>query len=208
MKLTNPLDRILDNEAKVRILRFLIRTNAEWNGRQIAKEIGISPATAHKALQSLNREGVLLLRNVGKTHIYNLNQGNFTVTDMLKPLFNRENKILEYILKAIKRKISISTIRRDIVSIALFGSISSYKGHPASDIDLIVIVKNAKIKHQAELIFEDIGKKISKKFGNNLSPYINSEREFKSKYRKGLNVIKSILKSHRIIVGAPLEKII
>ena len=208
MKLTNPLDKILDNEAKVRILRFLVKTNAEWNGRQIAKEIGASPATTHKALQSLNREGVLLLRNVGKTHVYTLNQGNFTVTDMLKPLFSRENKILEYILNTIRRKISVSGIRRDIISIALFGSLSSYRDHPASDIDLIVIVKNAKIKPLAELIFEDIGKKISKKFGNNLSPYINSELEFKSKYRKGLSVIKSILKSHRIIIGKALEKII
>src|SRR3989338_4700362 len=124
MKLTNPLDKILDNEAKVKILRFLFTTNAQWNGRQIAKEIGSSPATTHKALQSLNREGVLLLRNVGKTHVYTLNESNFTVTDMLRPLFSRENKILERILNAIKRKISTSSIKRDIVSIVLFGSLS------------------------------------------------------------------------------------
>jgi predicted nucleotidyltransferase len=208
MKLTNPLDKILDNETKVKILRFLFKTNAEWNGRQIAKEIGSSPATTHKALQSLNREGVLLLRNVGKTHVYTLNESNFTVTDMLKPLFSRENKILERILNTIRRKISASSIKRDIVSIVLFGSVISHKDHPASDIDLIVIVKNAKIKPQVELIFEDIGKKISKEFGNTLSPYLNTELEFKSKYKKGLQVMKSILKSHRLIYGEPPEKII
>src|SRR3989338_455994 len=127
MKLTNPLDKILDKEAKVKILRFLFKTNAEWNGRQIAKEIGSSPATTHKALQGLNREGVLLLRNVGKTHVYTLNESNFTVTDMLKPLFSRENKILEYILSAIRRKIAASSIKRDIMSIALFGSVGSHR---------------------------------------------------------------------------------
>ena len=208
MKITNPLDKILDNETKVKILRFLFKTKAEWNGRQIAKEIGSSPATTHKALQNLNREGVLLLRNVGKTHVYTLNEGNFTVTDMLKPLFSRENKILEYILSAIRRKIAASSIKRDIVSIALFGSVGSHKEHPASDIDIIVIVKNAKVKPLAELIFEDLGKKISKQFGNTLSPYINTELEFKSKYKKGLRVIKNILKSHRLIYGKPPEKII
>lgn len=206
MKLTNPLDKILNNEAKVKILRFLFKTNAEWNGRQIAKEIGVSPATTHKALQSLNREGVLLLRNVGKTHVYTLNESNFTVTDMLKPLFGRENKILERILNAIRRKVTTSSIKRDIVSIVLFGSVISHKDHPASDIDLMVIVKNAKIKSKAELILEEIGKKISKDFGNTLSPYINTELEFKSK--KGLKVIKNILKSHRLVYGKPLKRII
>lgn len=208
MKLTNPLDKILDNEAKVKILRFLFKTNAEWNGRQIAKEIGSSPATTHKALQGLNREGVLLLRNVGKTHVYTLNESNFTVTDMLRPLFHRENKILERILNTIKRKISASSIKRDIVSIALFGSVGSAREHPASDIDLMVIVKNAKIKPKAELVIEDIGKKISKEFGNTLSPYINTESEFESKSKKGLKVIKNILKSHRLVYGKPLERII
>jgi len=208
MKITNPLDRILDNEAKVKILRFLFKTNAEWNGRQIAKEIGSSPATTHKALQGLNKQDVLLLRNVGKTHVYTLNEGNFTVTAMLRPLFGRENKILKYILNTIRRRISVSGIGKDIVSIALFGSVGSRRDHPASDIDLMVIVKNIKIKPKAELILEEIGKKISQEFGNTLSPYINTESEFKSKSKKGLKVIKNILKSHKLIYGKPLEKII
>lgn len=94
MKITNPLDKILDNEAKVKILRFLFKTNAEWNGRQIAREIKITPTTAHKALQGLNREGVLILRNMGKTHVYTLNKDNFVVSELLKPLFDNEKRIL------------------------------------------------------------------------------------------------------------------
>ncbi|MBL7197489.1 MAG: HTH domain-containing protein [Candidatus Omnitrophica bacterium] len=208
MKLTNPLDKILNNEVKVKILRFLFKTNAQWNGRQIAKELGVSPTTAHKALQSLNKQGVLLLRNIGKTHVYTLKHNNFTVSTILKPLFAREEKILDNIFGIIRKKISVSSIRKYIVSIALFGSVSSRRDRPASDIDLIVIVKNAKIKSKVELIFEDISKKISKKFGNTLSPYINTELEFKSKYKKGLRVIKNILKSYKLIYGKPLERII
>ena len=35
MKFTKPLDSILNTEAKTRILRFLCKTGAEWNGSQI-----------------------------------------------------------------------------------------------------------------------------------------------------------------------------
>lgn len=208
MKLTNPLDKILDNEAKVKILRFLFKTNAEWNGRQIAKEIGVTPATTHKALQSLNKEGVLLLRNIGKTHVYTLKHNNFTVSNMLKPLFANEEKILDSIFGIIKRRISASSIKKDIISVVLFGSVSLHKERSTSDIDIAVIVKDLKTKRATELLFEDIDKRISEKFGNTISAYINTVLEFKSKYKKGLAVIKNIIKSNKLIYGKLPERII
>ena len=208
MKLTNPLDKILNNETKVKILRFLFKTNAEWNGRQIAREIGVTPATTHKALRSLNREGVLLLRNLGKTHIYTLKRNNFTVSNMLKSLFANEEKILDSIFGIIRRRISASSIKKDIVSVVLFGSVSLHKERSTSDIDIAVIVKDLKTKQATELLFEDIDKRISEEFGNTISAYINTVLEFKSKYKKGLAIIKNILKSNKLIYGKPPERII
>jgi DNA-binding transcriptional ArsR family regulator len=107
MKVTNPLDRVLDNEVKIRILRFLCKTGAKWNGRQIAREIKMSPATAHKALQALNAEGVLLLQNVGKMHIYELNEDNYLVRSMLKPLFGKEDKMADRFYNRVTSKLPV-----------------------------------------------------------------------------------------------------
>ncbi len=208
MKITSPLDKILNNETKIKILRFLFKTNAEWNGRQIAKEIGVTPATIHKALRSLNKEGVLLLRNIGKTHVYTLRHNNFTVSNMLKPLFAKEEKVLDSIFSIIRRKISTSNIKKGVVSVILFGSVNLGKEHPTSDIDIMVIVTDTKIKQKAELLFEDIDKKVSQEFGNTISAYINTVLEFKSKYKKGLAVIKNISKSNKLIYGKPPERIL
>ncbi|MCD6094069.1 MAG: winged helix-turn-helix transcriptional regulator [Candidatus Omnitrophica bacterium] len=82
MRVHNPLDKILNNEVKIKILRFLCKTEAEWSGRQIAQEIKVSPAAAHKALQELNNERALLFRSVGKSYLYRLN----LVTSFLSPL--------------------------------------------------------------------------------------------------------------------------
>jgi len=208
MKISRPLDKILDNEAKIKILRFLIKTNAQWNGRQIAKEIGVTPATAHKALHSLYKEGVLVLRNVGKTHIYSLKEDNYLVSGLLRPLFAKEDKVLKKIIEIIRRKINSSDIKKSIISVVLFGSVNLRTDRPASDIDLAVIIKDKNKRREVDILFEDIDKKISSEFGNTVSPYVNTEAELKSKYKKGLEVVKDILKSKKFIYGKKIETIL
>jgi predicted nucleotidyltransferase len=75
-----------------------------------------------------------------------------------------------------------------------------------SDIDIVVIVKDAKIKSKGEILFEKIDREISVRFGNSLSPYINTRAEFKSKYGKKMAVIKNILKEHKMIYGEDLRE--
>lgn len=208
MKISKPLDKILDNEAKVKILRFLIKTKAEWNGRQIAKEVGVTPATAHKALHGLYEEGILLLRNVGKTHIYSLKKDNYLVSNLLEPLFANEDKVFNNIMGIIRKRISTSIIKKAITSVVLFGSVGLRTEKPTSDIDLAILIKDAGSRQKVSVLFEDIDKKVSKKFGNTISPYINTEAEFKSKYKKGLGVIKNILKSSRLIYGRELREVL
>ncbi|MEK7308974.1 MAG: helix-turn-helix domain-containing protein [Nitrospirota bacterium] len=208
MKITNPLDKILDNESKIKVLRFLFKTNAEWNGRQIAKEIGVSPATTHKALRGLNREGILSLRNMGKTYVYTLNQDNFTVANMLKPLFVSEDKLMNHILGIIRKEIAASTIKNSISSVALFGSVSARKDNAASDIDLIVIVRDIKTKVAAGFLFEEIDKRISKELGNTVSAYINTETELRVKYKKGVSIIRNIIRENHLIYGEPVERLL
>ena len=165
MRVHNPLDKILNNEVKVKILRFLCKTEAEWSGRQIAQEIKVSPATCHKALRELYDEGALLLRSIGKSYLYRLNTENLLVSDVLKPLYERESKIPDEIYKGIVRNISFPVIN-DIVSIAVFGSVKRRKERPTSDIDLLVLVKNSENKKEVE---EDFGKVIRRSWADALS---------------------------------------
>jgi predicted nucleotidyltransferase len=208
VKFTKPLDDILNTEAKIRILRFLCRTNAEWNGSQIAKEIKVTSPAAHTALRALQKEGLLTRRNMGKNHVYGLKEGSFLVSNLLKPLFAKEDRILDRITAMIKRKIASFRAKNDIISVALFGSVNVHKERPTSDIDLVVVVENARAKAAIERLFEEIDAKVSNEFGNAVSPYINTRAEFKAKQKKGLAVIKSILKSYRIIYGERLEKLL
>ena len=145
---------------------------------------------------------------MGKTHVYSLNDDNFMVTDILKPLFEKEQKVLETIIKMIKSGISKSSTESSIVSVALFGSVNIKQDYAMSDIDVAVVVKSMKDKTKAEQLFEEIDYKISKKFGNAVSAYINTVAEFKSKKKENLAVIKNILREHTLIYGEKIEVII
>jgi predicted nucleotidyltransferase/biotin operon repressor len=207
MRVHNPLDKILNNEVKVKILRFLCKTEAEWSGRQIAQEIKVSPAACHKALRELYNEGLLLLRNIGKSYLYRLNTENLLVSDILKPLYEREGKIPEEIYEGIVRNISFPVIN-DIVSIAVFGSVKRRKERPTSDIDLLVLIKDSESKRKVEEDFGKVNQKIMSRFGNTISPYVQTVEEFNLKYKKNLSITKNILKSHRLLFGKPLKELL
>lgn len=204
MRVHDPLDKILNNEVKIKILRFLCKTEAEWSGRQIAREIKVSPAACHKALRELNNERALLLRSVGRSYLYHLNKENLIISELLKPLYERESKIADDVYRAIIGNIS-SLVINNIVSIAVFGSIKKRKERPTSDIDLLVLVRNPEDKRKVEEDFGTVNEKVIGKFGNTISTYIQTTKEFKTKYEKGLALVKNILKSHRLLFGKRLE---
>jgi len=207
MRVHDPLDKILNNEVKVKILRFLCKTEAEWSGRQIAQEIKVSPAACHKALRELNNERALLFRSIGRSYLYHLNKENLIISELLEPLYKRESKIPDDVYRAIIGNIS-SLVINNIVSIAVFGSIKKRKERPTSDIDLLVLVRNSEDKRKVEENFGTVNEKVIGKFGNTISTYIQTTEEFKTKYKKGLALVKNIFKSHKLLFGKPLEELL
>ena len=207
MKIHNPLDKILNNEIKIKILRQLCKTNEESSGRQIADEIKVSPAACHKALHELYSQKVLNFRNIGNTHLYSLNSKNIVVDTLIKSVFSQESQIPEAIYKVIKSGLSKS-VRQKIVSLAIFGSLANKKEKASSDIDILILVKDKNDISEVERSIYETGEEISSKFGSTLSPYIQTVDDFKKKNTDRLPVIFNILNSHKLIMGEPLEGLI
>jgi predicted nucleotidyltransferase/biotin operon repressor len=207
MRIHQPLNKILNNETKVKVLRFLYNNDVEWSGRRIAREIRISPATCHKALQELYSEGIVLLRNVGKTYLYQFNHDNYVAKELLHPLFKKEERLLKVISRLLRDEFSEKT-RERIVSIALFGSVERREDRPESDIDLLVLVARAKDKEKIDKVFDNLNEKTMRLFGKTVSPYIESVSGFRRKYRQGLPVAREIMRSHELVSGKPLGEVI
>ncbi len=208
MRLNSPLDKILNSEIKARVLRILCRASSEMSGRQMAKMAGVTPKTAHEVLQDLLREGVLIMRAVGKTHLFRLNEERAIVHEILKPLFLLEKTLAERLFDVIRGTIKKSALKDDILSVALFGSVHAKTERATSDVDLFVIVKTSELKKKTEILFSDIDQQLFSQWGNLIAPYINSIAEFRTNAKKKTGPVPQILKSYQLIYGDRLEKLL
>ena len=59
MRFINPLDRILGQKSKIKILRFLTNYNSEVSIRELANEIKITPPNASRILKELETENAV-----------------------------------------------------------------------------------------------------------------------------------------------------
>ena len=135
MKYYQPLNDLLGQKSTVKILRRLSLTRLEMSGRRIAAELNLSPWTCHLALRELAEQGILIVRNVGRTHLFQLNEKNYIVEKLLLPLFAVEAELLTTAI----REITVG-LPGSIVSVILYGSISRHEERPSSDVDLLVLV--------------------------------------------------------------------
>jgi predicted nucleotidyltransferase len=202
MKFREPLDDILGQRVKIKILRCLALNGMELSGRKIAEETGISPAGAHKALKDLVESHIILERRAGRAFLFKLNQENYLAQEMLMPLFEREDSLLKLALGSMIKKIHAS-----IISLILYGSLAQKRETPRSDIDLLVIV-SPKNKRKIEEAFDKISSGFLTKYGRALSPYIITIKEFQNKYRERLPFIVDVVKTGIVIRGKLISELL
>ena len=86
------LDNILNSKSKIAIIRLFVSKAVDFKatGREVAKRTCFSAPAAHAALKDLFKQGILKLDNIGKQHIYSLDNDNRITRKILKPMFKEE----------------------------------------------------------------------------------------------------------------------
>ena len=199
MKVNNPLNNILNSTVKIECLRHLCNYPTELNGRQLSKFLRITPKSIHKAMSALVDEGVVNYVSHGNSFGYSINKDQWVTKRLLLPLFQNENLVLDEIADALSKEIKLSSLRKNILSVVLFGSV-----HKKDDFDIFVIVDKVASVFAVEEEIERIGSKFIKTYGVILGPYVKSVASFKKD--KSLGVIKSIVSSYQLIYGKELTE--
>ena len=205
MRLNQPINRILDSETKVKVLRYLCTAGGETSGRQIAQLLRAPTTTVQVALRGLHDEGVLDRRSFGKAYAFSLNTKNWVVAKVLKPMFKTEGNYPSELWTEISKKVERSKIKKAVLSVVLFGSVLTKQERPTSDIDLLILIDDGKAKQAVEDLFIEMNATIIQEAGLSLEPHIYSVAEFRDKVAEGLPFIKAALHSDKIILGKRLE---
>lgn len=204
MLLIHQLDSVLGQTSKIRMLRFLVSTEAECNGREIAAAVGLSHVKCHTALQELNRHGIVEMRRSGQSILYRLHLKNVLVEKMLIPLFEREARLQNILGETIARYLKKPAPKSAI----LFGSFASGNARPDSDIDVLVIVSQKKDIPLFKKRLEEAEIHITTGFGNHLSPIVMEEQEFRRKFRQKDKLIQNIVKKGKVLFGESVNDLI
>jgi predicted nucleotidyltransferase len=204
MRLHNVLDKIVGHEAKAGILRILCEKNTGWTGRQLAKALAISPTTSSKVLKELADEGIVIVKGVGRSYLYHLDDKSYIVKNILVPFFEKEGDIVNQITLLIKKAVLKSG--SGVETIAIFGSVASRTETPESDLDVVIIISKSADKPRVNKSIDSVFTIIARDFRAIISPYILSAEQFKKRYKDKDPIIGEMLKSYKLIYGKPLER--
>lgn len=206
MRLHHVLDKVVGHEIKAGILRILCEKNTGWTGRQIAKELAVSPTTAGKFLQELVGEGIVVMKGVGRSYLYHVNDKSYIVKNILLPFFEKEKNILTYISVLIKKAVVASGA--GVESIVIFGSVASKTETARSDLDIAVIVSGPGDKEKAKRAVDGVSDLVAREFHAVISPLIMSIDEFRKRHERKAALVLEMMKSYTVIHGKPLERLV
>jgi len=202
------INEIIDSPSKLAILRvFASRKGLKATGREIAKLSGYSVPSTHESLKGLHSRHILNLEIIGKQHIYTLNEEDRIVKKIIRPLFEAEGSVKDEIRDFLVEEIKKAGLKPKIVSLIFYGSVQKDKANKTSDVDIAVVVgKAVDVKRVADIFVSSITDRFKSYFGVQLDPYIKSAADFRSRLRKNLSPVSTLMKSYTVLYGKePLE---
>jgi predicted nucleotidyltransferase len=209
MKFHDSFLQLIDTEPKRKIVWFLLKNESAMPGRQagmsereISSLVGISHMTVNRVLRDLEQWNFVSYERVGRAHVWKINQQSY-IHDALSFIRNAFESAQSPFEK-LKKDILEYLPKKYLIKVVLFGSIAKNEEAADSDIDIFILVKNKEAAQPLEESIEKLSIHCLEKFGNRLSPYVLTEREFQQ--RKDLKLLDEINQGIQLFPEGKEEK--
>jgi len=188
------LEKILSSKSKVKILRLLIKNSGrEFCLDDIVKGTGSSSGTIFPGLRSLVSLRMILVRKIGKTKLYKINERS-PMYPKLKELFKKEESMLLDIAKEFVSELD----KKNIKAIILFGSVARGDITEKSDIDILIVTINGQgIKKRVSKLTE----MFMEKYDIEVMPIYMTQKELKDRRAKFDRFIINVIKEGNVLFG-------
>ena len=159
------------------------------SARGVARAACVNHQACAVALRKLEQLGAVSRMGSGRTQLLRLNVESYLVSDLILPLLRKERQRISTVHKAV-----VQAFEQPALTITIFGSTARGDDAPGSDLDVLVVVRNANDKH-AVLGAAALGNSdFMKRFGMRCSPVVFTLAEVKSRIRKKDRLMENILK--------------
>ncbi|MBI2164154.1 MAG: MarR family transcriptional regulator [candidate division NC10 bacterium] len=170
--LRRPLDAVFAAPSHLALLRALFEAPQGASGRELARLAGLSHQAANTALARLEGLGLVRRAGRGRTFLYTLNLEHALLTRLLRPLLDGDLQTVEV------------AVAPHCLSATLFGSVARGIENPASDLDLLVVLGQARERRQMARALSDLASELSRAWGIRLNPITFTEAQVRRHLRE------------------------
>jgi predicted nucleotidyltransferase len=185
---------VLNSKTKQKIIGFLLKHEALMSEREIAAVSGVSHMSINRIMRELAEINFIHFVRAGRAHLWRVNRGSYAF-HIFSGLFNtlaQKTAPFEDLKRTILDKLPLPSVE----NLILFGSVAMGTERFDSDIDLYIQVKDESKKQEIEQAVEGLVLFCLERYGNPLSPYILTEKEWKE--RNNLKLAEKIKKGIKI----------
>lgn len=198
MRFHHSLDTVLGTRARLGVLRPLATfPNREFTGREVARLAGLTAPGAIRALEELERTGLVHGRVIGATHLWSLSSEHL-LTATVRGLFRQERTHMDALQGALRRGLRGLPLRRAV----LFGSVARGEENADSDVDLYLEVASARARRRVLSGATPLVVQVQRRFGNHLSLMVATPGEMARASARNLR--KAILTEGIVLLGGEI----
>jgi len=201
MVLRKVLEAIFGSPAKIRILRVLSASPQPLSGRQVGELSGLSHRGAIQALESLVDLGAVRQRRAGNAFQYTLSHGNIAVETIIAPALKAESVLLDELKKSI-----VAQFGKKAVSLTLYGSVIRGTEKRGSDIDVLAIARDDRVKSELEEKSASLAPFFRERYNALLSLHCLTLDELRGK--KTLPLLRSVKEEGVTLSGKPVRELL
>ena len=197
------METIFAGKSRLRMLRCLYDSSRALTGRELARRSGLSPQQAHNVLKGLVAFGIVELTIAAPAHLFILNRRHWVFTDVVRVIFDSEKAWLDELLRELSRGLP-SLVK----SLILFGSAARGQLHAGSDIDVLALIEDGADKNEALAYFTSRSAGVLARCHYPLAPVALTLAEFRGKYKRKDDFVRTILKTGRFVSGKLMTEIL
>lgn len=157
----------------------------------------------NKVLSELAAEGIVNKESSPPTNRFRVNRDHWVVKEILLPMFTKEAAWHSDIEKRI-----VDRPPKSVVSIILFGSFVKGGFGSESDIDVLVLIDQARSKTAVEAHFHERAAQVFQSFRHPLSVTVFTASSFARDFKGGHSLAREIVNTGRVIYGKLITEIL
>lgn len=199
---SSTLEQVLGTRSKVAILRTLLQSKAGYSGSSIADRTGVALFAVQRSLAALENVGLVKVERGSVENRYRLNDRHYLIANGLRRLFLGERSMAA----ALAHELAV-LLEGKVIAAGLFGSFARGEATEGSDIDLFIVVQNARDEDRVNGILVKAQSDLTQRFGWPIQPVIFDKRRVAAGLRRGESFFNEVERDWRHVIGVTPREI-